>query len=252
MPSRALQFENPAGKLLAGRLDLPPDGPPRAYGLFAHCFTCSKDLKAAAYVCRSLADHGIGMLRFDFTGLGDSQGDFADTTFSSNIDDLETAAAYMAREHQPVRLMVGHSLGGAAVLRAAGRIPSCRGVATIGTPADPSHVARHLEDSLNAINQHGEAEVMVEGRAFHFRRSFLDDLAGNAMPAAVGQLGLPLLILHSPLDDVVGVENAGRLYQAARHPKSFVALDGVDHLLSNPDDARYVGRLIGAWFSRYL
>jgi fermentation-respiration switch protein FrsA (DUF1100 family) len=251
MTSKRIQFRNPTGKLLAGRLDLPASGQPAAFGIFAHCFTCSKDLKAAAYVSRALTSTGIGMLRFDFTGLGESEGNFADTTFSSNVSDLLTAADYLSGHHGPVRLMVGHSLGGAAVLHAAGDVASCRGVATIGTPADPAHVTRHLEDNLSEIARKGEAEVVVQGRPFRFRRSFLSDLEQTDTPTAVRALARPLLILHAPLDDVVAIDHAGRIYQAARHPKSFIALDGVDHLLGDPVDARYVGGLIGAWFSRY-
>ncbi|MDQ2694769.1 MAG: bifunctional alpha/beta hydrolase/OsmC family protein [Pseudomonadota bacterium] len=252
MQSKSLSFQNPAGQRLAARLDLPADGRPLAYALFAHCFTCSKNLKAAANVCRSLAGAGFAVLRFDFTGLGESGGDFADTNFSSNVADLLAAAQRLAADYQAPRLLVGHSLGGAAVLQAAARIPSALAVATIGAPAEPSHVLRLLHSHREAIERDGEAEVELAGRTFRIKKQFLDDLAGQRMDEVLKNLNRALLIFHAPLDDTVGIDNAGRLFQAARHPKSFVSLDRADHLLTREEDSRYVGEVLAAWAGRYI
>jgi len=252
MRTRKLHFENASGQSLAASLDLPLDGTPRAWALFAHCFTCSRNLKAVAHISRALTRHHIAVLRFDFTGLGESEGDFSDTNFSSNVQDLVEAARFMEREYSPPRILIGHSLGGSAVLMAAGRIPSCRAVATIAAPSDPAHIAHMLAGSREKIERDGSAEVLLAGRPFRIRKQFLDDLRESRLPDAISDLGRALLIFHSPLDQTVEIHHAARIYEAARHPKSFVSLDQADHLLSNEADSRYVGTVIAAWADKYL
>ncbi len=249
-PSLPVRFPGAAGAELAGRLHRPPR--PRAFALFAHCFTCGKDLAAARRIADTLASRGVGVLRFDFTGLGESGGSFTDTTFSSNVDDLLAAARFLGETEAPPALLVGHSLGGAAVLAAAGSLPSVRAVATIGAPADPQHVAHLFDDARDELAATGEAVVRLAGRPFRIAQGFLDDLAEQRQGARLRALGRALLILHAPGDAVVGIDNARRLYQAARHPKSFVSLDGADHLLSRPADARYAAGLVATWAERYL
>jgi putative redox protein len=238
------------GARLAARLDRPA-APPVAYALFAHCFTCSKDTRAATYVAAALAERGIACLRFDFTGLGGSEGDFANTDFSSNVADLVAAADFLRTHHRAPEILVGHSLGGAAVLAAAARIPEALGVATIGAPAEPAHVLRHIPDPAR-IAADGEAEVILAGRTFRIRKSFLDDITGRRLADAIGGLRKALLVMHSPRDDVVDIENATRIFVAAKHPKSFVSLDPADHLLSRREDAAYAGYVLAAWAARYL
>jgi uncharacterized OsmC-like protein/alpha-beta hydrolase superfamily lysophospholipase len=252
MATERVSFQGAHGDELAARVDLPVHGTPRAWVLFAHCFTCSKNLRAVVRFARELNREGVGVLRFDFTGLGESEGDFADTNFTSNVQDLVAAARYMERDWGPPDILVGHSLGGAAVLHAAHAMDSVKAVATIGAPADPSHVLQHVSESRAEIEERGEAEVTIEGRPFRIRRQFLDDLEETRMQDAVSGLGRALLILHSPQDRVVGVDNAARLYQAARHPKSFVSLHGADHLLMEEADARYAARVLATWASRYV
>ena len=220
--------------------------------MFAHCFTCSKDTKAAAYVAQALAEEGYGVLRFDFTGLGGSGGDFSNTHFSSNVDDLVAAADWLRANHGPATLLIGHSLGGAAVLAAATRIADARAVATLGAPFDPAHVTHQFGASLASIEADGQAQVNLGGRPFTIRRSFVDDVNGQAQAQRIRELRRPLLILHAPGDSVVDMDNARRIFEAALHPKSFVALDGADHLLTRASDARFAARLIAAWASRYL
>lgn len=250
--SEKLWFPGADGDRLAARLEMPADAAPRAWALFAHCFTCSKDLKAAVRLSRALTAARFAVLRFDFTGLGESEGDFADTNFSSNVADLVAAARFLEREHAPPDLLIGHSLGGAAVLQAAGMIPETRAVATIGAPADPSHVSRHFTGSLEQIEAEGEAEVELAGRRFTVRRQFLEDLEETRMRETIGALGRPLLVLHSPVDRIVGVDNARKIFEAAKHPKSFVSLDTADHLLTDDDDARWTAAVLAAWASRYV
>lgn len=245
-----VEFIGSTGALLAARLEL-PDGTPGAYAVFAHCFTCSKDSRAASRIARALTASGIAVLRFDFTGLGDSDGDFANTDFSSNVDDLVAAAAYLEAEHRAPTLVIGHSLGGAAVIAAAKRLPSVRAVATIGAPSDPSHVTALFSEAIDSIVADGEAEVELAGRSFTIRRSLLDDLAEQNQLDRIRRLDRALLILHSPVDDTVGIDNARQIYEAARHPKSFVALDGADHLLSRGTDATFAAQIIAAWATRY-
>jgi len=252
MTSHRITFPNAAGVPLAGRLDLPDAATPRAFALFAHCFTCSKDLRAVRRIASALTDRDIAVLRFDFTGLGQSGGAFADTTFSTNTDDIVAAAAWLEEHHGPAQLLIGHSLGGAAVLRAAPRIAASRAVVTIGAPAEPEHVARLLTDARDTIEESGEAEVQLAGRPFRIKREFLEDLASASTIDTAGRLGRALLVMHAPQDLQVGVENARAIYTAARHPKSFVSLDGADHLLTAPADAAYAGAMIATWADRYL
>lgn len=252
MSFQKLRFENPEGDALAARLDLPENESPCAYALFAHCFTCSKDLRAVGSISRALNRHGIGVLRFDFTGLGESEGDFADTNFSSNVDDLVVAANYLAEHREAPRILVGHSLGGAAVLQAAHRLDSVQAVSTIGAPADPEHVTRHLEDAIEDIKEQGEARITLAGRTFTIRKQFLDDLAATKMEETIATLDRALLIFHSPVDRTVGIDNAARIFQAAKHPKSYISLDDADHLLTEPSDAEYVGVVLGAWAEKYV
>ncbi len=244
-------FIGSRGESLAGRLDLPA-GPPRAFALFAHCFTCSKDVVAAGRIAAELNAHGIGVLRFDFTGLGSSDGDFANTDFSSNLDDLRLAAAWLRDHHTAPQLLIGHSLGGAAAIAVAAEIPEVRAVATIGAPADVAHIARLFGAQLPEIEQHGRAVVEIAGRSFTIRRELLDDLTGHSVEACAAQLRAALLVVHSPTDNTVGIDNAARIYAAARHPKSFIAVDGGDHLLTKPADAVYVARMIACWSERFL
>jgi len=246
-----LTFEGAHGAELAARLDLPV-GPVRAYALFAHCFTCSKDLTAARKIAQSLTLQGIGVLRFDFTGLGGSGGDFSSTNFTSNLEDLRRAADFMRHEFAPPRLLIGHSLGGAAVLAVADSVPEATAVATIAAPADVEHVTHNFDGYLDDIERDGQAEVSLGGRPFVIKRQFVEDLRHHSVEAAVGKLHKALLVLHAPMDQTVGIENAGRIYDAAKHPKSYVSLDSADHLLRNPDDAEYAANVIAAWAKRYL
>ncbi|QHO68487.1 bifunctional alpha/beta hydrolase/OsmC family protein [Marisediminicola antarctica] len=248
--SEQLEFPGSHGALLAARLDL-PDGPPRAYALFAHCFTCSKDGLASARISRALTEFGIAVLRFDFTGLGKSGGEFANTNFSSNIEDLEFAAAFLRERYAAPSILIGHSLGGAAVLAVTHRIPEVTAVVTIGAPADPDHLAHLLRESRAEIEESGEAEVVLAGRTFRVRQQFLADIAAQPQAERIRDLGAALLVMHSPADAIVAVDNARRIYEAARHPKSFVALDGADHLLTSPADAAYAAAILATWAGRY-
>ncbi|MCB1420792.1 MAG: OsmC family protein [Notoacmeibacter sp.] len=253
MAARTMRLEFPghSGANLSARLDL-PDGPVRAYALFAHCFTCSKDLAAARNLSADLARSGIAVLRFDFTGLGHSDGDFASTDFSSNAADLVSAADYLRERFEAPAILIGHSLGGAAVLAAAGAIAEARAVVTIGAPADADHVLTQFRGSLEEIRAKGVATVELAGRSFPISRSLVEDLEQTRLADAIHSLRKPLLILHSPLDEIVGIANAGRIFEAARHPKSFVSLDHADHLLTDPADARFAAAVIAGWVSRYL
>lgn len=252
MPVQTLEFPNDHGDLLAARLSIPPDGRPVAYALFAHCFTCNRNLNAVRRISQEMSDHGLAVLQFDFTGLGESEGDFAETGFSSNVDDLVAAARYLESHHEAPQVLIGHSLGGAAVLKAAGSIPSSRAVVTIGAPSDPKHVTHLIEDARETIEQTGQATVTLAGRSFLIRKQFLDDLEETRMEETIRGLRRALLVCHSPIDQTVGIENAARIFQAALHPKSFLSLDKADHLLTNEADAFYVGRAAAAWATRYL
>ena len=247
-----LTFPGAQGAMLAARVHRPL-GPARAWALFAHCFTCGKDLHAARRISTALAEQGFAVLRFDFTGIGESEGDFADTHFSSNLDDLVAAADYLRAHEQAPSLLVGHSLGGTAVIAAAERIPEAKAVVTIGAPASPEHVEGLLAPGTEAaIAEAGQAEVVLAGRRFTIRREFLDDLRRHGLDERVRGLRRALLILHAPLDQIVAVDEARKLFVAALHPKSFVSLDQADHLLTRAADAEYVATLIAAWSARYL
>lgn len=251
MRTERLEFPGSTGATLAGRLDR-PIGRARATALFAHCFTCSKDLAAVTRISRALAARGVAVLRFDFTGLGHSEGEFANTDFSSNVADLVCAADALRGRGTPPDLLVGHSLGGAAVLAAAERVPEARAVATIGAPADPAHIEKLLVGSREAILREGEAEVELAGRRFKIRREFLEDLKAQTLENSVRGLRRALLVMHAPLDAIVGIDNASRIFAAAKHPKSFVSLDSADHLLTRPEDAVYAADVLAAWAGRFL
>ena len=246
-----ITFTGALGEDLAARLDM-PSGDPTAFALFAHCFTCSKDIFAAARVSAGLAERGIAVLRFDFTGLGHSDGEFANTNFTSNVDDLVAAANWLTENHQAPSILIGHSLGGAAVLAAAQEVPGVKAVATIGAPFDPAHVSDNFSSAVEEINEKGEAEVSLGGRPFVIKKQFLDDIAAQDQKERIAKLNKALLVFHAPGDQVVGIENAAEIYGAAKHPKSFVTLDNADHLLSRKQDAVYIAEVIAAWASRYL
>ena len=251
MHSEKLTFTGAGGETLAARLDLPA-GQPRATALFAHCFTCTKDIFAAARIAGELTGHGIAVLRFDFTGLGHSEGEFANTNFSSNVADLVQAADFLRATRQAPAILIGHSLGGAAVLAAAPKIPEAVAVATIGAPADPGHVRHLLQEARPEIEARGEAEVLLAGRPFRIKKQFLDDIEAHRLEEAVSGLRKALLVFHAPRDATVGIENAGAIFAAAKHPKSFVSLDDADHLLSRKADAVYVAAVLATWAERYL
>jgi uncharacterized OsmC-like protein/alpha/beta superfamily hydrolase len=249
--THSVSFPGASGATLAARLEAPAERP-LAFALFAHCFTCSKDTKAATYISAALAERGIAVLRFDFTGLGGSEGDFANTNFSSNIGDLVAAANFLRKTYRAPAVLIGHSLGGTAMLAAAQKIPETLAVATIGSPYDPDHVLRLLKDSLGAIQAEGEALVQIAGREFRIKKQFLDDIQGRKLGDTVARLGRALMVMHSPRDTIVDIDNAAKIFLAAKHPKSFVSLDPADHLLSRREDAFYAGQLLAAWAERYL
>lgn len=251
LQGRKVTITNKAGEKLAARLDM-PSTKPLATVLFAHCFTCSKDIFAASRISQGLAELGFAVLRFDFTGLGASEGEFANTNFSSNIDDLVAAADFMRDELEAPKILVGHSLGGAAVLAAAGRVPEAVAVATIGAPFEPSHVAHLFQSSAPDLEARGEADVLIGGRPFKVKKQFLDDIAAHHAADYIGRLKKALLVFHAPRDATVGIENAAEIFKAAKHPKSFISLDDADHLLSKRADAVYVANVLANWASRYL
>lgn len=246
-----IEFEGSQGEMLAARLDR-PDGDIKACALFAHCFTCSKDIFAASRIAKSLTDQGIAVLRFDFTGLGQSQGEFANTNFSSNVQDLVKAADYMRSQRQAPSLLIGHSLGGAAVLAVAKYIDEAKAVVTIGAPADAAHVMHNFGDKKAEIMEKGEAEVSLAGRPFRIRKQFIEDIQSQNLKEDIENLNRALLVMHAPLDQTVGIDNAAEIFKTAKHPKSFITLDKADHLLSKKEDAEYAARVIVAWVSRYL
>ena len=251
MRSERFDFPNAKGEKLAALLDLPL-GKPTAYALFAHCFTCGKDNLAAKRIAERLTEIGIAVMRFDFTGLGASEGEFANTQFSSNIEDLIAAAKALRDNHGAPAILIGHSLGGAAVIAAAPKIADARAVVTIAAPSDPGHVVNLFKDKVDAIRAEGEVEVQLVGRPFRIKRQFLDDVAERKLQESLAGMRKALLIFHSPTDAQVGIDNASNIFAAARHPKSFVSLAGADHLLSKKEDAAYVADVIGAWVGRYL
>lgn len=245
-------FTNQEGQTLSGRLELPVDQHPHNFALFAHCFTCNKNLGAVRNISRGLTSQGFGVLRFDFTGLGESEGDFADTNFSGNVDDLIAAANFLAKEYKAPSLLIGHSLGGAAAIFAAAEIDSIKAVATIGAPSNPEHVTHLLKSSLDEIVAEGKATVNLSGRDFTIKKQFIDDLQTKSLPEVAKNLNKALLVMHSPQDLTVGIKNAEEIYVAAKHPKSFVTLDGADHLLMRKEDSVYAGKVIAGWSTRYL
>lgn len=251
MPTERFTFAGHGGHNLAARLDL-PDGPHLATAIFAHCFTCSKDIPAARRIAGRLAAMGIAVLRFDFTGLGHSEGEFENTHFTSNVEDLILAAGALAARGMPPQMLIGHSLGGAAVLKAAPQIAGIKAVVTLGAPFDPAHVTQNFADALSAIRRDGSAEVSLGGRPFRIGQSFVDDIAQNRLAPAIEALKAALLILHAPRDEVVGIDNATDIFRAAKHPKSFVTLDTADHLITRAADAEYAAEVIAAWVGRYL
>ena len=251
MPTERIEFPGHDGTPLAARLDL-PQGPQVATAIFAHCFTCGKDIPAARRVAARLSALGIAVLRFDFTGLGHSGGEFANTSFTSNVNDLLAANTYLEQRSMTPSLIVGHSLGGAAVLKAAAALDTIKAVATIGAPFDPGHVTHNFAQALPEIDAEGSAKVSLGGRPFRISKGFVDDVTKTNLTEAVGRLKAALLVLHAPLDNIVGIENAGEIFSAAKHPKSFVTLDGADHLITKSDDAEYVANIITAWSERYL
>lgn len=249
--STRIEFPGSQGDMLAARLDA-PNATVRGYALFAHCFTCSKDVFAASRIASALAAHGIATLRFDFTGLGASEGEFANTNFSSNVADLIAAANWLRENHAAPELLIGHSLGGAAVLAGAGDIAELKAVATIGAPADADHVVHNFHASLDTIECDGEATVSLAGREFTIKKQFLDDVRGTRLKDRISALKPALIVFHAPLDQTVGIENASAIFSAARHPKSFISLDGADHLLSRRQDAVFVADVLAGWANRFL
>jgi len=249
---KSVKFKNAQGEVLSARIDFPDSQKVKTYALFAHCFTCNKSLSAIRNISKALNQKGIAVMRFDFTGLGGSQGDFSDTNFSSNISDLIFAAQYLKQEYGPPQIIVGHSLGGAASIFAASEIDSIEAVATIGAPAHPAHVQHLVADKLVEIREKGVAQVIIGERPFHIKKQFLDDLETKNMPDVLRQLRKPILVMHAPFDKVVGIDSASQIFKAAFHPKSFVSLNNADHLMSNPKDSLYVGNTIAAWASHYI
>jgi len=252
MGMQKITFTNREGYTLAARLEHPADGKPRAYAILAHVFTGNKNLSATRYIARCLTQHSIAVLRFDFAGLGESEGDFAETNFSSNVSDLLAAAEYLAEHYEPPQLLVGHSLGGASVIFAAAQLPSIRAIATIGTPSEPEHVMHLLAERLEDIEECGKATVNIGGRSFTIKKQFVDDLRNKDMYGVLRELKKPILVMHSPQDSIVEIDNAAQIYKAAYHPKSFISLDGADHMLSSKKDAHYVGNMVASWLSRYI
>ncbi|MEH0155581.1 alpha/beta fold hydrolase [Limibacter armeniacum] len=252
MNTKSISFPNFEGQQLSAKLDLPVDQHPKTFAIFSHCFTCNKNLSAVRNISQSLTQNGIGVLRFDFTGLGDSEGDFSDTNFSTSVDDLIAAAKFLENNYVAPSLMVGHSLGGAAVIFAGSRLDSIKAIATIGAPSDPEHVQHLLKEGMEEIQQLGEATVRIGGRPFKVKKQLIDDLNQQAMYPLLKHLRKGLLVMHSPQDKIVDISNAARIYETAYHPKSFVSLDGADHLMSNPEDSRYAGTVIAAWAKKYI
>lgn len=252
MKSEKVEFSNSEGHSLSGIIDFPVDGKPKIFALFAHCFTCSKNLKSVTNISRALISQGIAVLRFDFTGLGQSEGDFSESNFSSNLEDLVSACRFLSSEYDAPQLMIGHSLGGTAVLYASLTMQDVRAVVTIGSPAEAEHVQHLLSQNIEELKKNGEAEVNIGGRPFKIKEQFLKDIQQSGGVASIKDLNKALLIIHSPQDKIVGIENAAEIYQSAMHPKSFVSLDGADHLMSDSKDSTYVGNVISQWASRYL
>lgn len=245
------EFTGSQGHLLSARLD-EAKGETKAYALFAHCFTCTKDIFAASRIAKTLTENNIAVVRFDFTGLGSSEGDFENTNFTSNVDDLVLAANHMREHMQAPEVIIGHSLGGAAVLVAANKIAEAKAVVTIGAPSDSKHVAHHFKEKRDEIFEKGEAEVCLVGRPFKIKKQFIDDIENQNMQDSIHKLNKALMVMHAPLDQTVGIENAAIIFTAAKHPKSYISLDDADHLLTRKKDAEYVANVIAVWAKRYI
>lgn len=252
MASKRLRFPNQNQHKLAAYLDVPESGKPRAYALLAHCFTCGKNLKSMVNINKELTTHGIAVLRFDFTGIGESQGDFSETNFFSNVDDLFSAAKYLEQEFEALTLLIGHSMGGAAALQVAQQISSVKAVVTLAAPSSPDHLSDILQQTRCEAESEGAAEVTIGGKTFTLKKQFFENLERVKMQETIRNLNKPLLIMHAPNDDTVHVDNAAEIFRAARHPKSYISLDKAGHLLLNEKDARYAGALIGTWAGKYL
>ncbi len=252
MRREKIKFLNSKGLELSGYLEIPEGVSPKAYAIFSHCFTCNKNLINVKFISETLSENQIATLRFDFTGLGDSEGDFAKTDFSSNIDDLLHAAKFLEDNYSAPKLLVGHSLGGAASIIAAGKIESVKAITTIGTPSTLDHIRRVFASKMEEIMSQGSALVDVAGRDVEIGRDFVEDLSRYNIKRSLNELTKPILVMHSPEDDMVGIDHATNIFMAARHPKSFISLDNVDHLIKNIKDARYIGKLISAWASKYI
>ncbi|MBS1270921.1 MAG: hypothetical protein MAGBODY4_00049 [Candidatus Marinimicrobia bacterium] len=252
MPSQRIRFPNANGQQLAAYLDLPDDGQVTSYGIFAHCFTCGKNLKPIVNINKSLTAHGLGVLRFDFTGIGESEGDFPETNFSTTVSDLVAAANFLSKNYKSPRFLIGHSMGGAAVLQAAHDIPDSQAIVTIAAPSNPNHLSGILKQKRDVVKSEGAAEVTIGGQTFTLTKQFFDDLEKTRMDHFIRELDRPLLILHSPNDDTVDIRNAAEIFQTAKHPKSYISLDKMGHLILEESEARYVGDLIATWMRRYL
>jgi putative redox protein len=253
MPSQKVEFKGAFGDTLSGKLDWPDDGKVRSWVLFAHGFSIGKDLKPVRTISKTLVQDGYGMMRFDFTGLGESGGDFSDTNFTSNCEDIRMAASYLREHHRAPCVMIGHSFGGTATLKVADEIPECKAVATIGSPCDTTHIIHQFADKIEEIEEEGEAKVLLAGRPFVIKEQFLEDIGNQDIAKEISDLDMALMIFHSPQDRVVSIDNASHIYMRAKHPKSFVSLDGADHLmLKNPADAEYVAHVLAAWAHRYI
>lgn len=253
MPSEKVEFKGAFGDILSAKIDYPDAGDLKSWVLFAHGFSIGKDLKPIRTISKSLVEDGFGMLRFDFTGLGDSGGNFSDTNFSSNCEDIRMAANFLRENHSAPCVMIGHSFGGTATLKVADEIPECKAVATIGSPCDTTHIVHQFADQLEEIEEEGEAKVLLGGRPFIIKEQFLEDIGNQDIAKEIADLDRALMIFHSPQDKVVSIDNAGHIYSKAKHPKSFVSLDGADHLLlKNAADAEYVAHVLAAWAHRYI
>ncbi|PJA08874.1 MAG: hypothetical protein COX70_02785 [Flavobacteriales bacterium CG_4_10_14_0_2_um_filter_32_8] len=252
MENKKIAFTNSKGHTLSAQIEFPENETPKGYALFAHCFTCNKNLTAVRNIGKALTNNGIAVLRFDFTGLGESEGVFENTNFSSNVEDLVSAAQFLEQHYLSPDILIGHSLGGAAVIFASQYIPSIKAVATIGAPSNPKHVSHLFKDGLDEIRENGVATLVIGGREFNIQQQFLDDINEKNMDKTIKEMNKALLVMHSPQDTTVGIDNAAQIYQAAWHPKSFISLDGADHLLSKKEDSIYVGQMIANWATRYI
>ena len=252
MRSEKISIKNRDGHLLSCQLDLPLDEKPKAYLLFAHCFTCNKNLTAIRNISLAITSQGFALVRFDFTGLGESEGEFSETNFASTVNDLIDVYDYFTKENKQPQVLIGHSLGGSAVVFAAGQLPDVKAIVTVGAPSDPGHVEHLLKDGISDIEKNGCGIVDIGGRNFTIKKQFLEDIRSHSLPETLKQLKKPILVCHSPQDSVVGIDNARKLFESAYHPKSFVSLDGANHLLSDSKDSRFAGNMIASWIERYL